>query len=812
MTEDNKQSKKIVLFSDGTGNSSSNPQKTHVWRVYQALDRSPGSNQIAYYDNGVGTSRFTPFAMLGLAFGWGLARNVRQIYRFLCRTYKPGDEIYGFGFSRGAFTMRVVMALIADQGIISPERFKHDERELNRLIVLAYRRYRQNNFTPSALSFFFRPLRDVIAQGAGKLRGRKPYDPKKNFHEHDLKDDQPLIKFVGVWDTVDAYGLPIDELTRAWDKVVWPLTAKDRDLSKHVGTACHALALDEQRESFEPMLWNEEGVSNLNQVWFAGVHADVGGGYPDDSLAYVPLNWMLKQSESAGLTYIKNLREHYKTQADMKGPMHNSRSGVGNLYRYAPRNLERLCKEQKPGLWNSLRRLRGDQDAETNDVFIKKPKLHHSIFYRMQNSGDNYAPINIPMEYAIVDDKDNVLDIVTENPPEVLPETKQQAQDRKERQAYAWNKVWGLKILYFITLTLVLFFALYPYFAKQDKETYKITSFFEQLLGTFSFVIHSIPQLIGKIPELGFIGDWASGYTNQPFLFLIMLIVIGILFAGSQVLRVALNNEMRHNWQHAVDTANENTLAHKDYKTWRTRLKNFFSDSQNTKGETTLSKASKISRILRIILEALAVIILLLFLLLAILGRITFIIADGFGKICSETNGAHQLGDSIPFNPKSTCMAAGLELTAGNHYAVEFTVSNDWQDYTLPADVNGLRSTSPYMYLFLPWRRHLFVDWYKPIARIDNKLFDRYPLRQSKQSDIENNVRQNYLQMEFTARRSGDLYLYLNDVLPLPLLKQFYENNEGKACFRVREIYDESNLHSKTQDQGENQLMCNTDN
>jgi len=110
--------KRIALFSDGTGNSSASHQKTNVWRTYQALDCTDGSNQIAFYDNGVGTSSFTPIALVGQVFGWGLARNVRQIYGFLCRTYNPGDEIYCFGFSRGAFTIRVVAALIANQGII----------------------------------------------------------------------------------------------------------------------------------------------------------------------------------------------------------------------------------------------------------------------------------------------------------------------------------------------------------------------------------------------------------------------------------------------------------------------------------------------------------------------------------------------------------------------------------------------------------------------------------------------------------------------------------------------------------------------
>jgi uncharacterized protein (DUF2235 family) len=345
------------------------------------LDTSRGSNQIAFYDNGVGTSPFTPMAILGLAFGFGLAHNVRQIYGFLCRTYEPGDEIYTFGFSRGAFTIRVVVALIASQGIICPDTPK-DERDMERLIDYAYRRFRRDSFTPSFLSFFLRPLRDCLLWLREVILRRKSYDPAKNYGFSDLPVADDLIKFIGVWDTVDAYGLPIDELTVGWDKVVWPLSAKDRDLSIRVSRACQALALDERRESFEPMLWNEKSEENdrLMQVWFPGVHSNVGGGYPDDALALVALNWILDESErNNGLQYIAVERERYRAQACMDGKIQNSRSGVGNLYRYEPRNLERLGRQKRPGLWNTLKKSARRPTLDENEVYIEKPKLHHSL-------------------------------------------------------------------------------------------------------------------------------------------------------------------------------------------------------------------------------------------------------------------------------------------------------------------------------------------------------------------------------------------------------------------------------------------------
>src|SRR6266852_5867068 len=135
-------SKNIVLLSDGTGNSSSKIFKTNVWRLYQALDLTDPQKQIAYYDDGVGTSSFKPLAILGGVFGWGLKRNVLDIYKFLCANYKPGDEIFGFGFSRGAFTIRVVIGLILSQGLVRGD----TDAEFYQKAKMAYRAYRAEKF------------------------------------------------------------------------------------------------------------------------------------------------------------------------------------------------------------------------------------------------------------------------------------------------------------------------------------------------------------------------------------------------------------------------------------------------------------------------------------------------------------------------------------------------------------------------------------------------------------------------------------------------------------------------------------------
>src|SRR5262245_3325247 len=131
----------IVVLSDGTGNSSAKANKTNVWRLFQALDQTR-SDQIARYDDGVGTSSNRYLAAFGGAFGWGLKRNVIDLYKFICRNWQPGDVIYGFGFSRGAFTIRVLIGFISREGLVPFQ----SEDELHRNAVSAYRSYRSKSF------------------------------------------------------------------------------------------------------------------------------------------------------------------------------------------------------------------------------------------------------------------------------------------------------------------------------------------------------------------------------------------------------------------------------------------------------------------------------------------------------------------------------------------------------------------------------------------------------------------------------------------------------------------------------------------
>lgn len=379
--------RRIILLSDGTGNAAGKLFKTNVWRLYEALDVRD-ANQIAYYDDGVGTSSFKPLALLGGLFGWGLKRNVLNLYTFLCRNYREGDRIYGFGFSRGAFTIRVLIGFILSQGLIADANSNDD---LRRKALRLYRRFRIEKTRHWGLHSLARPIRDgVVFLSDCIFRGA-------NFQR--IKTTSvPAIEFLGLWDTVDAYGLPIAELERAIDRWIWPLTIADSRLHGSIKKACHALAIDETRTAFQPVLWDESHLAPeqkdhsdeevLTQVWFAGVHANVGGGYPDDSLSSVTLQWMINEARKRGLIFGRQAIEALKTRVAPYGPIYNSRAGLGAYYRYGPRRL--------------------DPPVDRLGACIPNPKIHETVIWRMAAGTDSYAPLSLPSRFQIVADDELV--------------------------------------------------------------------------------------------------------------------------------------------------------------------------------------------------------------------------------------------------------------------------------------------------------------------------------------------------------------------------------------------------------------------
>ena len=243
--------RRIALFADGTGNAFSR-QESNVFRLYEALDMT-APDQCAMYIPGVGTSSFAPFATLDAITGIGVPANVRALYLFLCWNWQPDDEIYIFGFSRGSFTARTLVGLIASQGLVANNingtRTTHNEMQRN--AKAAWRAYRaasvqsQGPSRPWPTITLARTIRDAAIAAKRAVCRQEHYKATQTSNRRNVP-----IHFLGVFDTVEAYGVPIEEFRRAIDVAIWPISFRNGLVSSSVEMVRHALALDEERTTF----------------------------------------------------------------------------------------------------------------------------------------------------------------------------------------------------------------------------------------------------------------------------------------------------------------------------------------------------------------------------------------------------------------------------------------------------------------------------------------------------------------------------------------------------------------------------------
>jgi uncharacterized protein (DUF2235 family) len=287
--------KRIITCTDGTWNKPGAKDRgqvvqTNVEKMYNAVSQvaADGVQQLKAYDEGVGTGYSLRDKLLGGISGLGLDRHIKNMYFFICLNYQPGDELYLFGFSRGAYTARSLAGFIRNCGILKPENIH--------LLDKAFELYRdRNNYTL--------PDSDLM----------------KSFKRQYAAEELTRIKFIGVWDTVGSLGVPLPfyQLYNA-DKYRF----HDCKLSSSVEHAYHALAIDDRRKLFTPTLWEQsEKVKNdptntqkMEQRWFAGSHSNVGGGYADSGLSDIALQWLMDKAAAVGLTFDKKASEKIKPE------------------------------------------------------------------------------------------------------------------------------------------------------------------------------------------------------------------------------------------------------------------------------------------------------------------------------------------------------------------------------------------------------------------------------------------------------------------------------------------------------------------
>ncbi len=332
--------KNIVVFSDGTGQEGGSSDSTNVYKIFNLiLDRS--SRQISFYDKGLGTG-FRKIT--GNALGYGFSKNVRQCYEFIFENYQQGDRIFLFGFSRGAATVRSLTGFIDLVGILPRSREK--------LIDEAWKIYKISDKDKRE-----RAAEDFIAVN------------------HTM---WATVDFLGVWDTVAALGLPETRLDRILDWIV-PHGFHNFRLSDSVLNAYHALAIDDVRKSFNPVLFEPSSNSNgkLKQVWFMGMHTDVGGGYPEKELSDIVLEWMICNAVKHGMHIFDDPKRRSKglCAPDPNGYMHDSRNTMMKKIIFPKRRRAWPESYGKPVIHKSVEMRTASVDNVKNggyDPWIKK--------------------------------------------------------------------------------------------------------------------------------------------------------------------------------------------------------------------------------------------------------------------------------------------------------------------------------------------------------------------------------------------------------------------------------------------------------
>jgi uncharacterized protein (DUF2235 family) len=382
-------SKNIVVCCDGTGNQVEG-NLSNVLKLFRVLEKN--DEQRVYYNPGVGTiatdDRWTKLkqdfrSVLGLATGYGLDAEILGAYRFIVENYRDGDHIYLFGFSRGAYTVRALAGFIHMVGLLHA-----DQVNIADYALVAYKRSSEKNNLRIAWNF-------------GRIAAGRTV----------------TIKFIGVWDTVASIIIPrLDRLYPAMQTL--PYTRNNNS----VEVFRQAIAIDERRTMFRLNRWSEpqDFVANpfdtnapkvaqdIKQVWFAGVHADVGGGYPEEQsgLSKFPLCWMIDEAAAHGLKINSAMRDHLVLGMPRPGSKEvyiapNAAAQLHQSLTWAWWSIEWIPKSVKYEEWPRVHFLKhyipcGEpRRIESTPEYPARPRIHQSVLDR-QTFVPTYKPINLP--------------------------------------------------------------------------------------------------------------------------------------------------------------------------------------------------------------------------------------------------------------------------------------------------------------------------------------------------------------------------------------------------------------------------------
>jgi uncharacterized protein (DUF2235 family) len=364
--------KNIVICCDGTASEFAQ-NNTNVVKLFYVLDHSP-DRQVTYYHPGLGTMEpsgaLTPFSRkltkaLGMAVGYGLSDDIARAYSFLMEYYAEGDKVYLFGFSRGAYTVRAVCSLLYMYGLILPGNESLVPYAIR--LMLAINRARAGNANEADAKHRYFDLAEAF---------------KKTMSRPECKP-----WFVGVWDTVNSVGWIENPL-----KLPYVTNNPDIQIGRH------AVSIDEHRAFFRNHLWRpsedaqiQSGPRDLKQVWFAGVHCDVGGGYPENEsgLSKIALDWMIQEAKEYGLladpgreAEVLGRNSRNLVRPDPNGMAHESLTGAWNLAEFVP-------KEHYDWVTGKTRRR---MNLYRRRTIPPKSLVHESVFLRSGGYSNRVPP------------------------------------------------------------------------------------------------------------------------------------------------------------------------------------------------------------------------------------------------------------------------------------------------------------------------------------------------------------------------------------------------------------------------------------
>ncbi len=814
--------KKIVLFADGTGNAFTE-QESSVWRLYQALDAADPDIE-AHYIPGVGTSKIWVVATIDAATGFGVPANVRKLYRFLCWNWNAGAEVYLFGFSRGSFTIRTLAAMIASQGLAPTETDGRavSHAEMNRNVMGAWRAYREHSAPfewskMSPLVWAARRLRDVFVRLSRRLAGA-PLHPEALAQRDRAQPERKQISlaFMGLFDTVEAFGVPFEELRKAVDYALWPISFRNHRLACGVRVARHALSLDDERTTFHPLRMDQsprpkhdpcrQPATDIGEVWFSGVHSDVGGGYPDGRASFAPLLWMAGEARDQGLDFRAGPLDQWRQQVSPTAPLHDSRAGLSVYYRYSPRKIGTGVADGGP------------------------PVVHHSVVERIVSGCDGYAPLVLPRHIKILLPSRDVVDCpVSPRQAHALAAAAAETRDAltdalklevppEKFMRRVSDLVWRRRVVYFLLVFATLWFVAQPALnsgVSDGGSSPSAGGMLQYLDGSFAAMARSTFGAVAPIMP-AVVKPWFDFLARHPLRGALDLGFILFFYLRSGSLRDRIRDYAHDAWFSRQKAVPESEFA--GGETWIRRFRK--SRIVNRLANFATQRVFFALGVFAIYLAA-----------ATFFSRASVNALNAAGAICRPAS----LGPGLAlkdgattivrgFTPASPCFDTGVEVISGATYLIKIKQTEPFADQTVYAPPAGFKACGWAFRAGLPFRRWWRADWFAPIAQIGERAAAEFPLTPingvlprpftSASDRIEvdkrlaldepytaapgaDRARRELLAMQagentfiarFAAPARGRLYVYVNDLLPAFLwlkFTTFYDNNAGRADITI---------------------------